>query len=67
MCIRDRIEAMSSGKTMIVDLGLVVPLTSVRFTISGTTYPGLAAVEVHPEAPPTATTQSLTPAAGPEE
>lgn len=62
-----KIEAMSSGKTMIVDLGLVVPLTSVRFTISGTTYPGLAAVEVHPEAPPTATTQSLTPAAGPEE
>jgi len=55
-----RMDGMSSGKTMIVDLGLVVPITTVRLTINGTAYPGLAGIEVHPEAPPVAAPQSLT-------
>ncbi|KPK46740.1 MAG: hypothetical protein AMK72_09370, partial [Planctomycetes bacterium SM23_25] len=49
-----KIEGMSSGRTLILDLGLVVPVTTVRFTISGTTYPGLAGIEIHPETSPAA-------------
>ena len=62
-----RIDEMSSGMTMIVDLGLVVPITTVRFTIAGTTYPGLAGIEVHAEAPPGEAPQSLTSPAAPVE
>jgi len=62
-----RIDGMSSGKTMIVDLGLAVPITAVRFTISGTTYPGLAGLEVHPETPPDAAPESPALPAAPAE
>jgi len=55
-----KIEGMSSGRTMIVDLGMVVPITTVRLTISGTTYPGLAGIEIHPSRRPAAR-ESLTP------
>ena len=62
-----RVDGMSSGTTLILDLGLVVPITTVRFTINGTMYPGLAAIEVHAEAPPAAAPQSLTSPAAPVE
>jgi hypothetical protein len=62
----NKIDAMSSGKTMIVDLGLVVPITTVRLTVSGTTYPGLAGIEIHPSRRPAAR-ESLTPPAAPAE
>ena len=57
-----KIEGMSSGRTMIVDLGMVVPITTVRLTVSGTTYPGLAGIEIHPSRRPAAR-ESLTPPA----
>ena len=44
-----RLDDVASGKVVIVDLGLNVPVKSLRLMIRGTTYPGLAAVEVHPE------------------
>ena len=55
-----KIEGMSSGRTMIVDLGMVVPITAVRLIVSGTTYPGLAGIEIHPSRRPAAR-ESLTP------
>ena len=57
-----KIEGMSSGRTMIVDLGMVVPITTVRLTISGTTYPGLGGIEIHSSRRPAAR-ESLTPSA----
>jgi hypothetical protein len=47
-----RLADVASGKVVIVDLGLNVPVKSLRVMIRGTTYPGLAAVEVHPETNP---------------
>ncbi len=44
-----RLDDVASGKVVIVDLGLNVPVKSLRLMIRGTTYPGLAAIEVHPE------------------
>jgi len=44
-----RLDDMTSGKVLIVDLGLDVPVKSLRLMIRGTTYPGLAGIEVHPE------------------
>ncbi|MBE3070065.1 MAG: hypothetical protein IMZ66_07495, partial [Planctomycetes bacterium] len=46
-----RVEGMESDRVLIVDLGMMVPVTSVRLDIKGTTYPGLAAVEIHPDGP----------------
>jgi len=47
-----KVEGMESGRVLLVDLGLVVPVASVRLDIKGTTYPGLAGVEVHAERAP---------------
>jgi len=43
-----RVEGMASGKVLIVDLGLAVPVKSLRLNIQGTAYPGLAGIEIHP-------------------
>ncbi len=43
-----RLDGVASGKVVVVDLGMNVPLKSLRLTIQGTMYPGLAGVEVHP-------------------
>ncbi len=42
-----KVEGMESGRVLLIDLGLIVPVTGLRIDIKGTTYPGLAAVEVH--------------------
>jgi len=47
-----RLDNVAAGSVIIVDLGLNVPVKSLRLTIRGTTYPGLAGVEVHPETNP---------------
>ena len=44
-----RLADMTSGKVLVVDLGLDVPVKSLRLMIRGTTYPGLAGIEVHPD------------------
>ena len=46
-----RLDDVASGKVIIIDLGLDVPVKSLRVMIRGTTYPGLARIEVHPEKP----------------
>ncbi|MFO8011931.1 MAG: hypothetical protein R6X20_01365 [Phycisphaerae bacterium] len=46
-----RLADVASGKVVIVDLGLNVPVKSLRVMIQGKTYPGLACIEVHPEKP----------------
>ncbi|HUU10335.1 MAG TPA: hypothetical protein VM431_07310 [Phycisphaerae bacterium] len=49
-----KVDGMTSGRVLIVDLGIVVPISSVRLTIKGTTYPGLSGIEIHPDPPPAA-------------
>jgi hypothetical protein len=43
-----KIEGMSSGEVCLVDLGIVVPIGSLRIDIKGSAYPGLADLEIHP-------------------
>jgi len=43
-----RIEGMTSGRVILIDLGLAVPVKSLRLTIAGRMYPGLAGIEIHP-------------------
>jgi len=44
-----RVVDMSSGHVLIVDLGITVPVKSLRLEFRGKMYPGLAGVEVHAE------------------
>lgn len=49
-----KVDGMTSGRVLIVDLGIVVPVSSVRLAITGMTYPGLSGIEIHPDSPPAA-------------
>ncbi|MBL7139362.1 MAG: hypothetical protein ISS74_00470 [Planctomycetes bacterium] len=63
-----RIDGMTSGRVVIVDLGLVVPVRSLRLSIAGTMYPGLAGIDIHPiKAEPPAEPSADTPAETPAE
>jgi hypothetical protein len=43
-----RVDGMASGCVLLADLGIDVPISSVRVEINGSTYPGLAGLEIHP-------------------
>ncbi len=58
-----RLDEMTSGKVLIVDLGLDVPVKSLRLNIRGSAYPGLAGIEIHPD--PAVTSRAGASAPGP--